>query len=54
MIKKENCINIEDIISNKSKIEQEHNKVINNIYIFKNIQKLFYAWLDDLTKKVHN
>ena len=54
MIKKENCIKIEDIILNKSKIEQEYNKVINNINNCKNVQKLFNAWLDDLTKKVHN
>ena len=54
MNKKGNIIQIEDILENKSKIEQEYNKVKNNITICKNVQKLFYEWLNDLTKKVHN
>ena len=52
--KKGNFIKIEEILENKTKIEQEYNKVKNNINICKNVQKLLYEWLNDLTKKVHD
>lgn len=54
MNKRGNFVKIEEILENESKIEKEYNKVMNNIIICKNIQKIFYEWLNDLSKKVHN
>ena len=51
---KKNIIEIEKIAENQEKISKQYAKISENITICKNIQKILYDWLDDLTKKVHN
>ena len=49
---KKYVIEIEKILEDKENINNEYQNAINNNLICKNIQKHFYNWLNDLTKKV--
>jgi hypothetical protein len=54
LINKKNIIEIEKIAENQEEISKQYAKVSENITICKNIQKILYDWLEEITKKVHN
>ena len=49
---KNNIIEIEKLLENKQNINNEYKKVIENIKICKNIEKLFNDWLNELATKI--
>lgn len=52
--KKRKNIEIEKIVENKDVINREYNKLMENILICNNIQKIIYEWLNELSNKVKN